>query len=179
MNIRVWNKTISYGSGFPANPILFALMFSLDVGCLLTCLPYFLLFALWCNLNNLWCNKNTVCCPQLLLLEILYVADRQKPKKNLKKICFIWATYPEPHIFSNVQNWSEKCWPTGNVKIWLDFFSTSFRFQESAVPINQVNMHLNLSNTVLFIFLAFSKSLPAHVGKRIYNCYWCIFFSLE
>jgi hypothetical protein len=69
MNIRVRNKTISYGSGFPANPILSALFF-LDVGCLLTCLPYFLLFALWCNLNNLRCNRNAVCCLQLLLLEM-------------------------------------------------------------------------------------------------------------
>ena len=119
MNNGVWNKTISYGSGFPANSILFALMFFLDVGCLLTCLPYFLLFALWCNLNNLWCNKNTVCCPQLLLLEILYIvvicqlitaiADQCQAKKIFEKNLFYlsYLSYffqdmkPEPHSVSN------------------------------------------------------------------------------
>jgi hypothetical protein len=34
----------------------------------------------------------------------------------------------------------------------LEFFSTSFRFQASAVLVNQVNMFLNWTNTVLFIF---------------------------
>jgi hypothetical protein len=52
----------------------------------------FLLFALWCNLNNLWCNKNTVCCPQLLLLEMFIYCWPSKAKNNLKKIYFIWAT---------------------------------------------------------------------------------------
>ena len=75
---------------------------------------------------------------------------------------------PEPHIFCYVQNWSEKCRPIGNVKIWLAFFSTSFWLQASAVPVNQVNMLLNLTNTVLLFILKFSESLPAHVEKRLY-----------
>jgi hypothetical protein len=136
MNIRVRNKTISYGSGF-------LVMFFLDV----TCLLYFLLFALWCNLNNLWCNKNTgPIAHSYCFLKYLYVvaicqliteiADCQKPKNIWRKFVlfesrppilyyFFQDMKPEPHIFSNVQNWSEKCGPIGNVKIWLEFFSTS------------------------------------------------------
>ena len=45
---------------------------------------------------------------------------------------------PEPHIFCNVQNRSEKCQPIGNFKIWLEFFSTTFWLQASAVLVNQV-----------------------------------------
>jgi hypothetical protein len=64
----------------------------------------------------------------------------------------------------------------------LEFFSNSFRFQASAVLVNQVNMFLNWTNTVLFIyFLTFYEFLPAHVEKRFYTAteYWCIFLSLE
>jgi hypothetical protein len=52
INTSVWNKTISCGSGFPANPIFLALFFSRCgwVVCFFGCFAYFLLFALWCNL---------------------------------------------------------------------------------------------------------------------------------
>ena len=154
---------------FSSQPYSLCSNFFLDVGCLLTCLPYFLLFALWCNLNNLWCNKNTVCCPQLLLLEIFiccfhlfYLSHQSYFFQDMKS---------EPHIFSNVQNWSEKWRPIGNIKIWLEFFSTSFRFQASTVPINQVNMlsNFNLNKYCLFYLGCTGFGIFKSGRKRIYQ----------
>jgi hypothetical protein len=68
--------------------------------------------------------KNTVCCGKMPN-DHGNIADHCQAKKYLKKICFLW-TYisyffqdmkPEPHIFCNVQNRSEKCQPIGNFKI--------------------------------------------------------------
>jgi hypothetical protein len=121
---RIWTTSLKQNNilWFWFSSQLYSLcsnVFFLDVGCLLTCLPYFLLFALWCNLNNLWCNKNTVCCPQLLLLEILYIvvicqlitaiADQCQAKKIFEEKLFYlsYLSYffqdmkPEPHSVSN------------------------------------------------------------------------------
>ena len=164
------------------------------LGCLLTCLPYFLLFALWCNLMPkilsvaqffiaLW---NVQMLGQCQL--ITAIADQWQAKNIWRKFVFFGPTYPtffqdikpEPHIFCNVLWTSEKCRPIGNVQIWLEFFSTSFRFQASAVLVNQVNMFLNWTNTVLFIyFFNILWIVASPCRKKVLHCYWCIFLSLE
>jgi hypothetical protein len=52
INIRVWNKTISYGSGFPANPILSALIF---FWMWVVCLPAYPIFC--CLLYDVACEQ--------------------------------------------------------------------------------------------------------------------------
>jgi hypothetical protein len=140
---RGWNK--KYFSSQPL--IFFALMFFLYVVGLLSCLLYFLLFALWCNfMPNILFVAHSCCFLKCLYVvaicqQITAISDQCQAKKHLKKMCFIWPTYPtwkkdmkpETHIFYNVQNRSEKCRPIGNVKIWLELFY-----------LNQVNMLLNL-----------------------------------
>jgi hypothetical protein len=83
-------------------------------------------------------------------------------QKYLKKICILNHIFFA--IFCNVQKWSEKCWWIGNIKIWLEFFSTSFWLQASAVPINQVKY-------------AFKFNSPCR--KKALRCCWCIFLNLE
>ena len=134
-------------------------------GCLLTCLPYFLLFALWCNLM-----------PKILSVAHSYSSLKcsdvgtmptdhsncwpMANQKYLKKICSLW-TYLS-YFFSGYKTWTAYF----NFKFDWNFF----RFQASAVLVNQVNMFLNWTNTVLFIyFLTFYESLPAHVEKRFYT----------
>ena len=162
INTSVWNKTISCGSGFPANPIFSALFFS-RCGWVV-CLSAYPIFC--CLLYDAtWCQKYCLL-PTVIALSnvqmlgqcqlITAIADQWQAKNIWRKFVFFGPTYPtffqdikpEPHIFCNVLWTTEKCRPIGNVQIWLEFFSTSFRFQASAVLVNQVNMFLNWTNTM-------------------------------
>ena len=163
-------------------PTLFSRLFFSRCGWVV-CLPAYPIFC--CLLYDAtWCQKYCLLPTVIALWNvqmlgqcqlITAIADQWQAKNIWRKFVFFGPTYPtffqdikpEPHIFCNVLWTSEKCRPIGNVQIWLEFFSTSFRFQASAVLVNQVNMFLNWTNTVLFIyFLTFYESLPAHVEKR-------------
>ena len=103
---------------FSSQPYSLCSNFFLDVGCLLTCLPYSLLFALWCNLNNLWVTKILSVAHSYCFLKCLYIvvicqlitaiADQCQAKKIFEKNLFYlsYLSYffqdmkPEPHSVS-------------------------------------------------------------------------------
>jgi hypothetical protein len=100
---------------FPVNPIFFALMFFyVWLGCLLSCLPYFLLFALWCNfMPNILSVAHSYCFLKCLYVvaicqQIMAISDQSpmSSQKYVKKTCFptysIWLfsdMKAELHIF--------------------------------------------------------------------------------
>ena len=117
---------------FPANPIFSALMFFLDVVGLFTTV-----IASW-NVYMLWqCQLITA------------IADHCQAKKYRGEICALHLTYPPSSayetwaayfiIFCNMFTIDQKnAEQLEMLKIDMAVFSTSFRLQASAVPVNEV-----------------------------------------